>query len=767
MSKALAPEAANMARSKFEELKKLIEQRQQINLELIGKLAKALEKVKAGAATAGVNAVPAAASKQPAAKRSSQPASFTGPDPKRPKLDSETDKKIQDIWRMCGAVLDFLMKKKNAIVFLRPVDPVKDGVPDYFKFICHPMDLGTIKTRLRERKYSDPREFAADVRLVWRNCATYNAVGTPVRIMGDQLSEDWERKWAELNVEQRWDALVATRDPQTIPLDQRIASSARQLLQRVNSVHVLPDADPSRTMTTVEKRKLSIALSELQGNQLADVLNIIAENLKDINPDDEEEIELDVDQLDNQTLWRLREYCDNANNKHSAKPTAPSKAGGGGASRSVHDNGKPHVSKPAARTESGSESDRYSAEQDVKGSNMVEQPQSNGVKLTGQAQPLAGSEQGDGDVALGEGNTEAAAADGMCEEPQTGPVPDDRQVEEATQEKSAEEDAEEDAQAEGAEEDANVAKAEEDGEVAKAEDDGEVAKAEEDGEVAKAEEDGEVAKAEEDGEVAKAADDGEDAEGGQGRQADPDAMEADGEGGTDAIAMATDAEEPSDAEAGRKIGGEEAADLNGAGAGETGQPNFVKNQRTAIPVDESATAPKDKSAIATDKKSNKDVVLNASAWQAADEEAEGGGEATEAGPGGEEDGDDLWDSFRSVAEREKQQKAEEEKRRKELEQERERERLRVVAEARQAKEEEERKMREAEEAAAAEAKRAKDEARQKELEELQMQANTAQVYQPPDAKAFSGTFGASGADINDLGLMYKHDDDADDVNFDD
>ncbi|KXZ50197.1 hypothetical protein GPECTOR_17g834 [Gonium pectorale] len=203
----------------------------------------------------------------------------------------------------------------------------------------------------------------------------------------------------------------------------------------------------------------------------------------------------------------------------------------------------------------------------------------------------------------------------------------------------------------------------------------------------------------------------------------------------------------------------------------TGQPNFVKNQRTAIPVDESATAPKDKSAIATDKKSNKDVVLNASAWQAADEElAEGGGEATMDGGGGEE-GDDLWDSFRSVAEREKQQKAEEEKRRKELEQERERERLKAVAEARQAREEEERKMREAEEAAAAEAKRAKEEARQKELEELQaspysMQANTAQVYQPPDAKAFAQTLGAGGADMADLGLQYKHDDD-DNVGFED
>lgn len=85
------------------------------------------------------------------------------------------------------------------------------------------------------------------------------------------------------------------------------------------------------------------------------MLNIIADNLKDINPDDDDEIELDVDQLDNQTLWRLREYCDTVNNKQAVK-TAPSKAGAGGGSRSAHENGKQqqHSSKPPARTESGS-----------------------------------------------------------------------------------------------------------------------------------------------------------------------------------------------------------------------------------------------------------------------------------------------------------------------------------------------------------------------------------------------------------------------------
>lgn len=56
-----------------------------------------------------------------------------------------------------------------------------------------------------------------------------------------------------------------------------------------------------------------------------------------------------------------------------------------------------------------------------------------------------------------------------------------------------------------------------------------------------------------------------------------------------------------------------------------------------------------------------DVRLNASAWTtdtAEEDPAEGGVAAAEGGGdggGGEEDGDELWDSFRNVAEREKEQ----------------------------------------------------------------------------------------------------------------
>ncbi len=78
------------------------------------------------------------------------------------------------------------------------------------------MDLGTIqkkfpgKGKFNEkrpefREYKTPYEFRDDVRLVWANCRTYNAVGHAVRTMGDTLSETWEKKWALSSIESKWE----------------------------------------------------------------------------------------------------------------------------------------------------------------------------------------------------------------------------------------------------------------------------------------------------------------------------------------------------------------------------------------------------------------------------------------------------------------------------------------------------------------------------------------------------------------------------------
>ena len=108
-----------------------------------------------------------------------------------------------------------LTVQKDAFAFQKPVNPITAKCPDYYDIIKRPMDLGTIQKKFPGRKpaerkaelreYKSPLEFRDDVRLVWSNCRDYNAVGHPVRTMGDALSEQWEKRWTLSGIEAKWE----------------------------------------------------------------------------------------------------------------------------------------------------------------------------------------------------------------------------------------------------------------------------------------------------------------------------------------------------------------------------------------------------------------------------------------------------------------------------------------------------------------------------------------------------------------------------------
>lgn len=52
------------------------------------------------------------------------------------------------------------------------------GLHDYHTIIKHPMDLGTVKRKMDNRKYKDPAQFAADVRLIFANCYRFESTIT-------------------------------------------------------------------------------------------------------------------------------------------------------------------------------------------------------------------------------------------------------------------------------------------------------------------------------------------------------------------------------------------------------------------------------------------------------------------------------------------------------------------------------------------------------------------------------------------------------------
>lgn len=57
------------------------------------------------------------------------------------------------------------------------------GLMDYPNVVKYPMDLGTVRDRLRDNEYVNVEECLDDIQLVWDNCKNYNAEGSVMRII--------------------------------------------------------------------------------------------------------------------------------------------------------------------------------------------------------------------------------------------------------------------------------------------------------------------------------------------------------------------------------------------------------------------------------------------------------------------------------------------------------------------------------------------------------------------------------------------------------
>lgn len=60
------------------------------------------------------------------------------------------------------------------------------------------MDLGTVKINIDSNKYRNTNECADDIRLIWKNCMTYNADGSEFYNLADTYSRRFEELYAKV-----------------------------------------------------------------------------------------------------------------------------------------------------------------------------------------------------------------------------------------------------------------------------------------------------------------------------------------------------------------------------------------------------------------------------------------------------------------------------------------------------------------------------------------------------------------------------------------
>ncbi|XWS52153.1 hypothetical protein CRYUN_Cryun11dG0042800 [Craigia yunnanensis] len=280
-------------------------------------------------------------------------------------VEIATEKFSSQLFKSCSNLLRKLMKHKFGWVFNKPVDVKGLGLRDYYSIVKHPMDLGTVKTRLNKNWYKSTREFAEDVRLTFSNAMLYNPKGQDAHFMADTLSGIFEENWAamesEYNLNRRFErshdyslptstsrripapapghghaapapapapapastpAPVSASSP--VPLEARTLERSESMTMHVDPNSRVVDLTPriavpkkpkakdpdKRDMTYEEKQRLSVNLQNLPLEKLGSIVQII----KKRNPalfQQEDEIEVDIDSVDPETLWELDRFVTN------------------------------------------------------------------------------------------------------------------------------------------------------------------------------------------------------------------------------------------------------------------------------------------------------------------------------------------------------------------------------------------------------------------------------------------------------------------------
>jgi hypothetical protein len=100
--------------------------------------------------------------------------------------------------KFCHRVLTRLMHPRLSHLnqpFLEPVDPVGLNLPTYFQVIKQPMDLSSIRGKLKAGDYEDAEEFRKDINIMFKNCSTFNRESDPVYNCGHLLNQIFINLW--------------------------------------------------------------------------------------------------------------------------------------------------------------------------------------------------------------------------------------------------------------------------------------------------------------------------------------------------------------------------------------------------------------------------------------------------------------------------------------------------------------------------------------------------------------------------------------------
>ncbi|XP_062871455.1 bromodomain-containing protein 4 isoform X2 [Trichomycterus rosablanca] len=132
----------------------------------------------------------------------SQPPHGANPCPPEITNPSRPKRQTNQLQYLLKVVLKTLWKHQFSWPFQGPVDALKLNLPDYYKIIKNPMDMGTIRKRLENSYYWNAQECIQDFNTMFTNCYIYNKAGDDIVLMAEALEKMFLQKISEMPQEE-------------------------------------------------------------------------------------------------------------------------------------------------------------------------------------------------------------------------------------------------------------------------------------------------------------------------------------------------------------------------------------------------------------------------------------------------------------------------------------------------------------------------------------------------------------------------------------
>ncbi|KAL1924031.1 uncharacterized protein VTP21DRAFT_7066 [Calcarisporiella thermophila] len=109
-----------------------------------------------------------------------------------PSFERKKDDERQKTWlKLINMVWRDIANHKNAAVFMNPIK--EQQAPNYYEIVKRPIDLKSIKQRVRDGKITTTDEFHRDVMLMFANAAMYNKEDSNIYNLAQEMKEEVEQ----------------------------------------------------------------------------------------------------------------------------------------------------------------------------------------------------------------------------------------------------------------------------------------------------------------------------------------------------------------------------------------------------------------------------------------------------------------------------------------------------------------------------------------------------------------------------------------------